>query len=45
MGRIVVKSIRWLILALAVLVARPALAEEKFHAFASVGAGAMNGLT
>ena len=44
MGRTVVKSFRWLILALAVLVARPALVEEKFHAFASVGAGAINGV-
>ena len=37
-------SFRWLILALVVLVARPTLAEEKFHAFASVGTGAMNGV-
>lgn len=37
------KQFRWIILALAVL-AGPASAGEKFHAFASVGAGAMNGV-
>ena len=43
-GRAVVKNFRSLVLALAVLVAGPASADEKFHAFASVGTGAMNGV-
>ncbi len=44
MGRTIVKRFIWLIPALVVLVAGPAPAAEKFHAFASVGTGAMNGV-
>ena len=44
MGRSVVKRFLRLILPVLALIAGPAAAEEKFHAFASVGTGALNGV-
>ncbi len=44
MGRAVVKRFFWFVLALVALLAGPAPAEETFHAYASVGTGALNGV-
>ena len=44
MGRTLVKRLFWLVLPLFALVAGPAPAGETFHAFASVGTGALNGV-
>ena len=44
MGRTLVRRFLWLALPLFALIAGPAPADEKFHAFASVGTGALKGV-